>query len=393
MRTAGTGTPAATAISCTTLPAAARQARGGRGRAKECGGGWRQRRRHGRGGARRARRRASAPRPGPGAAGRACSRARPRVARAPRPILRERERSPPEALPLPGRERRHEIPQVGEQQHCAQHQRGDHDAERQPRRRDGHGAHNGKPPASPAVAPLFVEKVAAVRAGRRAQRGRRVRHTIQTSTATASTGITVSGRSCAVHPRTIRTALSADSMAYSTIGYSPYGTQMFLTWVACAQELLAPRPARGSNQSRPLPVARPGALHVAGREPLDLGGSLAASRSTRARPRRRARRAPRASSSRVPVTMLTTPRRHVGGVEHLVEVGGRERPALARAPRRRVLPMRDGGRHQRDEAEQRRLVGADDAHHADRLVHRERDVAERRVRAPRRRTCRPRRRR
>ena len=66
--------------------------------------------------------------------------------------------------------------------------------------------------------------------------------------------------------------------------------------------------------------------------------------------------------------------RHVRRVEQRIEVGRAQR-----MPRRRNgdhgIAHRDRRQDQRDEAEQRRLVRADDAHHAPRLVHRQRDEA------------------
>ena len=83
-------------------------------------------------------------------------------------------------------------------------------------------------------------------------------------------------------------------------------------------------------------------------------------RSTRRRRRRRARRAPWPARRASPVTMLIDAGGHVGGFEHLVEVGGGERVALGGDGDDGVAHG-DGRRDQRDEAEQRRLVRAGDA--------------------------------
>ena len=69
---------------------------------------------------------------------------------------------------------------------------------------------------------------------------------------------------------------------------------------------------------------------------------------------------------------------HVGGVEDLIEVGRDQRLGLGREHHHRVAG-RHRRAHQRDEGEEARLLRTGDADHADRLVHGERQPAERRA--------------
>ena len=70
--------------------------------------------------------------------------------------------------------------------------------------------------------------------------------------------------------------------------------------------------------------------------------------------------------------------RHVGIFDDLVEVGGEQRISCRRHRDHRVAHGQRR-RDQRDQAEQRRIVGRDDADHADRLVQRQRHGAGRRL--------------
>ena len=144
---------------------------------------------------------------------------------------------------------------------------------------------------------------------------------------------------------------------------------MFFTWTAWPSRI-ACRRRRGRPRS-PTCVA----LQVAGRAALDIGDAL--------------RRA--VVPDRLDVEMVGERRhevgaaaghdvddagRHVGGLEHLIEVGGDQRRAR-RAPRPRGCPWRSPARPARRRPSERRRVGADDADDAAGLVHRERHAADR----------------
>ena len=67
-------------------------------------------------------------------------------------------------------------------------------------------------------------------------------------------------------------------------------------------------------------------------------------------------------------------RRDIAGVEHLVEVRGREREG-ARGHDHGPVAHGERGHQQRHEGEQRRLVGTHEAHDAEGLMHGQRDMA------------------
>ncbi len=69
------------------------------------------------------------------------------------------------------------------------------------------------------------------------------------------------------------------------------------------------------------------------------------------------------------------PRRHVRGIQYLVEIGRAQRVLLAGDHHHRVAACDRRG-HQGDECQQRRLVRAGDAQHAHRLVDRHCDAAQ-----------------
>jgi hypothetical protein len=68
--------------------------------------------------------------------------------------------------------------------------------------------------------------------------------------------------------------------------------------------------------------------------------------------------------------------RHVGGVEHLVEVGRGERRGPGRHEDNAVAHG-DGGRHQRDRPQKRRVVGGEEADDADGFAHGQRHAPDR----------------
>ena len=150
--------------------------------------------------------------------------------------------------------------------------------------------------------------------------------------------------------------------------YSPYGVQMFLTCVARR------RNSRPSARVQSIAVE---AVQVALRLPAESASTLAAPAAS---PTYQSASTPSCSASVVasalasPVTMLTTPAGHVRRVEDGIEVRRAQR--MRRGGNRNDRIAHRNGRHdERDEAEQRRLIGADNAHDAPRLVHRDGDEA------------------
>ena len=135
--------------------------------------------------------------------------------------------------------------------------------------------------------------------------------------------------------------------------HSPYGTQMFLTCVACVEEFL-PFALFPRHTSRAATVARPRSASCWPRRAARRPRFPSPSRNTTSRRRRRARRGP-APARRGARDDVDDAGRHVGGLEHLVEVGRGKRRALRRYDDDRVA-QRHGRRHQRDKAQQRCLL-------------------------------------
>ena len=172
--------------------------------------------------------------------------------------------------------------------------------------------------------------------------------------------------------------------------YSPYGTQMFFTWVACSRNS-SPSPCRASAQSRSRPWSTQVRFMLPGGEPLHLRATLRGAEvpdPVHVVVRREHRRELLADAGHD----VHHPARQVGGVEHLVQVGGGKRSADRRNRDHRV-PHRDGRQHGRHEAP------AAAAAPGRRCRARRSARASRGSRCgracggPRRRTCRPRRRR
>ena len=76
--------------------------------------------------------------------------------------------------------------------------------------------------------------------------------------------------------------------------------------------------------------------------------------------------------------MFTDAARQIAGVKELIEIGGDERVCLRRNGDHGVAHS-EGRQYEGEETQQRRFRGTDDAHGSERLVHRNRDIAERRI--------------
>ena len=153
-----------------------------------------------------------------------------------------------------------------------------------------------------------------------------------------------------------------------TKGYSPYGVQMFFTWVARRRNS---RPSAW-GQSRVVE-----AVQVGLRLPAEAASTFAAPAAS---PTYQSASTPSCSASVVRERVgfagddVDDAGRNVRGVEHRIEVG-RAQGMRGGGDGDDAVAHRDRRHDQRHEGEQRRFVGADDAHHAPGLVHRERDEA------------------
>jgi hypothetical protein len=114
--------------------------------------------------------------------------------------------------------------------------------------------------------------------------------------------------------------------------HSPYGIQMFLVCTARRRNS-RPSPARGSIHSRGVHSDHV-RLRFAGGGALHHRRALLGSPHTRPRPRRRAPPGSLASASANTGHEIHCARRHVGRLQHAVEVRRRQRIALRRGRRR-----------------------------------------------------------